>query len=166
MSFRVPSGSYDEMRCQRREVGHSVNDKQLRDHSRILGVRSNASVDDINAAFRRLSKDAHPDAGGSLDRFTELQIARSALLDANEAESEPLVYVGTDGARPGVPSHSPVSVEPLWLKGAMAALIVGAGSAIAGIALVNQQILLIGVLTAVIVAIVVTAVQWVMRSRS
>jgi hypothetical protein len=166
MSFRVPLGRYDEMRRQRREVERSVNDKQLRDHSRTLGVRPDASVHDINAAFRRLSKDAHPDAGGSLDRFTELQIARSALLDANETDSEPLVYLGTDGARPGESSSSPVSREPVWLKGAVAALIIGAGSAVVGIALVNQQILGLGVLAAVIVGIVVTAVQWIMRTRS
>jgi hypothetical protein len=48
----------------------------------------------------------------------------------------------------------------------MAALIIGAGSAVVGIALVNQQILAIGLLTAVIVGIVVTAVQWIMRTRS
>ena len=166
MSFRKPLGRYDEMRCQRREVGRSVNDKQLRDHSRTLGVRSDASVDDINAAFRRLSKDAPPDAGGSLDRFTELQIARRALLDANETESQPHVYLGTDGARPGASSSSAVSREPVWLKGAMAALIIGAGSAIVGIALVNQQVLAIGVLTAVVVGFVVTAVQWITRTRS
>lgn len=166
MSFRAPVGRYDEMRCQRREVGRSVNDKQLRDHSRTLGVRSDASDHDINAAFRRLSKDAHPDAGGSLDQFTELQIARSALLNANETDPEPVVYLGTEGARPGASSSSPVSREPVWLKGAVATLIIGAGSAAVGIALVNQQILGIGVLVAVIVGIVVTTVQWAKRTRA
>jgi len=143
-----------------------VNDKQLRDHSRTLGVRSDASVGDINAAFRRLSKNAHPDAGGSLDQFTELQIARSALLDANGAESEPRVYMGTDGARPGASSSSVDSRDPLWVRGAMAALIVGAASTIASIAMVDQQILALGALTAVIVGLVVTAAQWIMRTWS
>jgi len=166
MSCCVPLRRYDETRRQRREVARSVNGKQLRDHSRILGVRSNASVDDINAAFRRLSKDAHPDAGGSLDQFTELQIARNALLDANGTDSEPHVYVGTDGARPGVSSSSAVSRDPLWLKGAMAALIIGAASTIAGIALVDQQILAVGVVTAIIVGLVVTAAQWIIRTWS
>lgn len=35
----------------------------------------------INAAFRRLAKSAHPDAGGSDERYRRIAEARDALLD-------------------------------------------------------------------------------------
>ncbi len=41
----------------------------------------------INAAFRRLAKIAHPDAGGSNDHYRRIAAARDALLEQFESAS-------------------------------------------------------------------------------
>lgn len=50
----------------------------------VLGVEPTASADDVAAAFRRLSKTAHPDNGGSHDEMAQLTEARAAALKALE----------------------------------------------------------------------------------
>jgi hypothetical protein len=51
---------------------------------RLLGLEERASIQDIKAAYRRLSKRCHPDAGGSgsegSGRFRELHAAYRLLL--------------------------------------------------------------------------------------
>jgi len=42
---------------------------------------------EINAAFRRLAKTAHPDAGGSDDHYRRIAAARDALLGVFESAS-------------------------------------------------------------------------------
>lgn len=49
----------------------------------ILGVKEWASPDEINAAYKRLAKQGHPDAGGSHERMVELNTARDRGLLAN-----------------------------------------------------------------------------------
>lgn len=41
----------------------------------------------INAAFRRLAKTAHPDAGGSNDHYRRIAVARDALLEQFDGAS-------------------------------------------------------------------------------
>lgn len=45
-----------------------------------LGVRADASEDDINAAYRKLAKDAHPDVGGSPEVMAALTAARDQAI--------------------------------------------------------------------------------------
>lgn len=48
---------------------------------RVLGFDEiPASVEDVNARYRSLAKTAHPDAGGSEERFTQLQVAADEAL--------------------------------------------------------------------------------------
>ena len=47
----------------------------------ILGVNSNATKKQINAAYRERAKTAHPDHGGDPERFEELTKARDILVD-------------------------------------------------------------------------------------
>jgi molecular chaperone DnaJ len=47
----------------------------------LLGVDQNADQDTIKKAFRRLSKEHHPDLGGSEEKFKELNEAYSVLSD-------------------------------------------------------------------------------------
>lgn len=47
----------------------------------ILGVPLEASVADIRKAYRKMAKSAHPDAGGSPDRFALVKLAHDVLTD-------------------------------------------------------------------------------------
>lgn len=47
----------------------------------VLGVRRNASLKTISAAYRQRFKSAHPDTGGSVEAFTLLKLARDVLMD-------------------------------------------------------------------------------------
>lgn len=46
----------------------------------VLNVSNHASEAEITEAFRRLAKERHPDAGGSLDAFNELVAAKTEGL--------------------------------------------------------------------------------------
>ncbi len=48
----------------------------------VLGVNPSATRDDVDEAFRRQAKDAHPDAGGAHDRMARLTEARAAAYKA------------------------------------------------------------------------------------
>lgn len=51
-----------------------------RDPFAILGLRPGAQRDDIQAKFRDLARKEHPDAGGTTERFQDLQWARDEAL--------------------------------------------------------------------------------------
>ena len=48
-----------------------------------LGVRSDATTDEIKLAYRRLASQHHPDKGGDKNRFQEIQKAYDTLGDTN-----------------------------------------------------------------------------------
>lgn len=50
----------------------------------ILGVKKDASADDIKKAFRRLARKHHPDAGGSEEKFKEINEAYEILSDSEK----------------------------------------------------------------------------------
>src|SRR5512144_3254876 len=50
----------------------------------VLGVPKSASADDIKKAFRKLSRKHHPDAGGSEEKFKEINEAYQVLSDAEK----------------------------------------------------------------------------------
>jgi curved DNA-binding protein CbpA len=47
----------------------------------VLGVDAAATVGEINAAYRRRAKDAHPDTGGSAQEFGDVKTAHTVLSD-------------------------------------------------------------------------------------
>jgi hypothetical protein len=51
------------------------------EHYEILGVRPGASPEDIRAAYRRKSRQHHPDHGGDEETMKQLNAAKAALLD-------------------------------------------------------------------------------------
>lgn len=51
----------------------------------VLEVRPDATTDVIEANFRRLLRDRHPDAGGSHEAMTELNVARQQALNERKA---------------------------------------------------------------------------------
>jgi molecular chaperone DnaJ len=50
----------------------------------ILGVKKDASADEVKKAFRRLARKHHPDAGGSEEKFKELNEAYEVLSDTEK----------------------------------------------------------------------------------
>lgn len=50
----------------------------------ILGVETTATAAEIHKAFRKLSKKWHPDAGGDVAKFQEIEEAHRLLSDAND----------------------------------------------------------------------------------
>lgn len=55
-----------------------------KDYYDILGVKRDASADDIKKAFRKLARKHHPDAGGSEEKFKEINEAYEVLSDADK----------------------------------------------------------------------------------
>ena len=50
----------------------------------VLGVKKDASADEIKKAFRKLARKHHPDAGGDEEKFKELNSAYEVLSDAEK----------------------------------------------------------------------------------
>jgi molecular chaperone DnaJ len=50
----------------------------------ILGVKKDASADEIKKAFRKLARKHHPDAGGEEEKFKEINEAYETLSDAEK----------------------------------------------------------------------------------
>jgi DnaJ-class molecular chaperone len=57
------------------------------DYYRVLGVKSNATAEEIHATYRRLARAYHPDcypgSKGALVRMARVNVAKSVLLDPN-----------------------------------------------------------------------------------
>lgn len=49
-----------------------------------LGVSRDATQEEINAAYRRAAKDAHPDAGGTDEKFNQIVVAKRILTDKDK----------------------------------------------------------------------------------
>jgi hypothetical protein len=73
-----------EARKQRRAFAMRFNeDDEDPAHRELLDLPAEGELTaaEINAAFRRLAKSAHPDAGGNHDDYCRLTEARDALLE-------------------------------------------------------------------------------------
>ncbi len=55
-----------------------------KDYYEILGVKKDASAEDIKKAFRRLARKHHPDTGGSEEKFKEINGAYEVLSDSEK----------------------------------------------------------------------------------
>jgi hypothetical protein len=56
-------------------------------HYEVLGVKTDATRREINAAYRRLVKEHHPDKGGDPAKFQQVAQAYKALKNQNEREA-------------------------------------------------------------------------------
>lgn len=63
---------------------------------KILGISQNASQDDIKNAFRRLSKENHPDAGGDPQDFINIKKAYEMLTNEEISDTYDLYGVSID----------------------------------------------------------------------
>lgn len=76
----------DELRIAARKSRRALlrpdTDDDDRDHRAVLNLPLQGALgpSEINAAFRRMAKTAHPDAGGSDDRYRRIAEARDVLL--------------------------------------------------------------------------------------
>ena len=70
---------YNERRAGRSPQAQPGNDRQHRELLN-LPVEGALAPSQIKSAFRRLAQKAHPDMGGSHDRFVQITEARNALL--------------------------------------------------------------------------------------
>jgi curved DNA-binding protein len=55
-----------------------------KDYYKVLGVKKDASTDEIKKAFKRLARKHHPDAGGDEARFKDISEAYEVLSDAGK----------------------------------------------------------------------------------
>lgn len=58
-----------------------------KDFYEVLGVKRDASAQDIKRAYRKLASKHHPDKGGDTDKFQELQEAYDVLSDVEKRQS-------------------------------------------------------------------------------
>ena len=81
----------------RKEALASMADKNYYD---VLGVKRDASQDDIKKAFRKLAAKYHPDAGGDEAKFKEVSEAYTTLSDAQKRREydQMLTFGGIPGS--------------------------------------------------------------------
>lgn len=72
-----------------------------RDYYLVLGISTSATAEDIRAAFRRRSKELHPDASGlGSEPFTELQEAYAVLSDPERKRDYDRLHALSETVRP------------------------------------------------------------------
>ena len=74
-----------------------------RNYYDVLGVKRNASEDEIRAAFRKLAAKYHPDAGGDEEKFKEISEAYTTLSDPKKRREydQLLLFGGIPGSDAG-----------------------------------------------------------------
>ena len=73
----------------------------MTDHYATLGVPKTASADEIKRAYRKLASQHHPDKGGDVKKFQEIEQAYRVLSDAQQREQydNPNPFSGFHGAQ-------------------------------------------------------------------
>lgn len=74
---------------ERHETHHAALDRSwllLNNPYRVLGVPETASKRQIQQAYRKLALQRHPDKGGDIDAFRQLQLAHEILSDVDERQ--------------------------------------------------------------------------------
>lgn len=66
------------------------------DPYKVLGLKSNASEDEVRKAYKKLSMKHHPDRGGDEAKFKEINEAYSMIKDGKKPESGPGFGTGPD----------------------------------------------------------------------
>lgn len=75
-----------------------------RDYYEVLGVKKDASADEIKKAFRRAAVEHHPDRGGDEAKFKEVNEAYEVLKDADKRKRyDQFGHAGVGGAAGGNP---------------------------------------------------------------
>src|SRR6476619_5357389 len=70
-----------------------------RDYYEVLGVKKDASADEIKKAFRRAAVEHHPDRGGDETKFKEINEAYEVLKDPTKKQRyDQFGHAGVGGA--------------------------------------------------------------------
>jgi len=78
-----------------------------------LGVKKDASADEVKKAFRRLARKHHPDAGGDEEKFKEINEAYEVLSDAEKrAQYDQYGQYFAGGVPPGYGAGGSGSTRP------------------------------------------------------
>jgi preprotein translocase subunit Sec63 len=86
-----------------------------KDYYRILQVHPEASLEVIQAAYRRLARQRHPDSGGSNAAMQELNEAYEVLSDPVKRQDYDRWYAGRrPDASPEIPSPPPSPSLSTW----------------------------------------------------
>ena len=75
----------------------------MKDYYNTLGVERTASADDIKRAYRSLAMKHHPDRGGDISKFQEIQEAYAVLSDAEKKQAYDNPSSGRFGSVGGTP---------------------------------------------------------------
>jgi hypothetical protein len=86
----------------------------VRTYYSLLGVDPGADADEIRAAYRRRSKEVHPDAGGDRELFLLVQLAHDTLVDPDRRAAYDRTLAAPSSERASTPSSSsPSSPTPV-----------------------------------------------------
>src|SRR5438445_534459 len=107
---------HDEQVEQHEDAAAEVDDRLLRPAAELenyndsLGVKKNASADELKKAYRKLAREHHPDANAgnkeSEERFKEVQHAYDVLSDAEKRKQYDR-FGAQNGRAPGGPAGGP-----------------------------------------------------------
>ncbi|NNC78678.1 MAG: J domain-containing protein [Acidimicrobiales bacterium] len=150
-------GPYRAEQCHDRAGAMAQRAPTLRAAYERFALPPSATPEDVQLAFRRLSKHVHPDAGGTPDEFDELRRQREQLLRAagdrryregvlrseQRPPSSPCDEVAIRATRPFVPGMYP-------------ALVIATITGLAGLATADRARIYSGLLAAVVVWLVIT----------
>ena len=89
----------------------------LADAIKLLGVPANYTKEDVEAAFRREAKKAHPDVGGTAEQFRNLVEARDRLLAALGTSAPPPKHRNAGSKCDAVAANPHFSRAACWHTG-------------------------------------------------
>jgi len=110
MSFFFPFGDDDDFGFSGFPGAKPKPKKEVENEKyyKILGVEKTASQADIKKAYRKLVMKKHPDKGGDVKEFQEIQLAYDTL--SNEDKRKVYDEYGEEGIKEGMNGEEPTSI--------------------------------------------------------
>jgi len=125
-----------------------------------FGIAINATPEEVAASFRRLSKQVHPDTGGSPEAFARLQRERDILLRYARDPARRSAALAGPAATPTIErteAEAPTST-PIWTPGLYPALAIASIYGLWGLVQLDRDRIVAGALAGIAVWLVITAI--------